>query len=575
MDSSHPMNPAEEAAQTALLAIFSCIEKNENFLLEAGAGAGKTYSLIQALKYIIGKRGAELLRKHQQVACITYTNVACHEIKSRIDNHPVALVSTIHAFCWALIKDFQSFLRKALCTNDKWLKRQEEKGRISQQEVRYDLGYPDITATYITIGHDDVLSLMVNILELEKFRKILVARYPILFIDEYQDTNANLANALKDHLLPHEGGPLIGFFGDHWQKIYGDGIGKIEHPALRVIGKGANFRSVNPIVDVLNRMRSDLPQAVKDLNSQGYVAVYHTNSWSGERRKGNHWKDDLPSDVAHNYLVQLREILTNYGWDFSHDSTRILMLTHKVLAQEQHYSGIESVFDRREAFIQKEDPHIEFFVDMLEPACLAFENRRYGEMFMVLDGRIPSLGSRSEKRGWANDMTTLLELRKCGTIGEVIDHLLLKRRPPLPERVERREHDLKQIPEDIEPDNASLKRLRELRKIPYQEVVALTQFLNDHTPFATKHGVKGAEFENVLVVAGRGWNLYNFNDMLEWISEGVPAGKQDAYERNRNLFYVACSRPKTRLALLFTQKVSPKAILTLENWFGESNIHNL
>jgi DNA helicase-2/ATP-dependent DNA helicase PcrA len=38
--------------------------------------------------------------------------------------------------------------------------------------------------------------------------------------------------------------------------------------------------------------------------------------------------------------------------------------------------------------------------------------------------------------------------------------------------------------------------------------------LNEPTPFATKHGVKGEEYENVIVVVGRGWNQYNFSDFL-------------------------------------------------------------
>src|SRR3546814_3714825 len=83
--------------------------------------------------------------------------------------------------------------------------------------------------------------------------------------------------------------------------------------------------------------------------------------------------------------------------------------------------------------------------------------------------------------------------------------------------------------------------------------MARYRFIEGHTPFATKHGVKGAEFENVLVVVGRGWNKYNFAQMLEWIDAGPPPDKLEFFENNRNLFYVACSRPKVRLALLFTQ----------------------
>lgn len=70
----------------------------------------------------------------------------------------------------------------------------------------------------------------------------------------------------------------------------------------------------------------------------------------------------------------------------------------------------------------------------------------------------------------------------------------------------------------------------------------------------------------------RPWNLYNFNQFLEWENNGVPADKQESYERNRNLFYVACSRPKKRLCLLFTQQLSASALQALENWFGQENI---
>ncbi|WP_345799373.1 3'-5' exonuclease [Paraflavitalea sp. CAU 1676] len=82
------------------------------------------------------------------------------------------------------------------------------------------------------------------------------------------------------------------------------------------------------------------------------------------------------------------------------------------------------------------------------------------------------------------------------------------------------------------------------------------QLRNDNTRFSTKHRVKGTQFDNVLIVLCRGWNHYNWKQMLEWAHDGIPADKQDTFERNRNLFYVSCSRPKHRLALLFTQEFS-------------------
>src|SRR3546814_16768479 len=99
-----------------------------------------------------------------------------------------------------------------------------------------------------------------------------------------------------------------------------------------------------------------------------------------------------------------------------------------------------------------------------------------------------------------------------------------------------------------------------------------SDLIDGHTPVATKHGVKGAEFENVLVVVGRGWNKYNFAQMLEWIDAGPPPDKLEFFENNRNLFYVACSRPKVRLALLFTQVLTANAMAKLTAWFGAANV---
>lgn len=575
MTADTALNPAEQASEAALAKIRECLAEGKCFLLEAGAGAGKTYSLIETLKHLITEKGNELVSKHQQIACITYTNVAADEITARTDSHPAIHSSTIHHFCWSLIKDFQSYLRKMLPEIDKWSEKIEEAGGISNQEVIYDLGYRKIDDKEITLHHDDILSFMVMILNEPKFQSLFAKRYPILFIDEYQDTETAFAETLKTCFLDTGTGPLIGFFGDHWQKIYGSGCGKIEHPNLEVIGKKANFRSVPVIVNSLNNMRPALPQQVRDPDAVGAISIFHTNGWQGTRQTGGHWGGDLPPEDAHDYLENLKTRLQGEGWEFSPDKTKILMLTHNVLAAEQGYRNLSGVFRYNDSFIKKENKHIAFMVDVLEPVCIAYANRRYGEMFSLLGRRTPLMSSHQNKEEWTRDMDALLDLRKNGTIGEVIDHLLRTKRPRLLEGIENKERRLKewlqQDPEERE-ENRSLSELNNLKAIAYSEIIALTNFLNDSTPFNTKHGVKGAEFENVLVVCGRGWNLYDFNKFLEWENQGIPAGKQDSYERYRNLFYVACSRPKKRLCLLFTQELSAIAIATLENWFGNDNI---
>ena len=607
-------NPAKLAAQEAMLQLQNCLDQHDSFIFEAGAGAGKTYSLIEALRYLIKRDGFKLFRNNQRIACITYTNVATKEIETRTDRHPAIYSSTIHSFCWTLIQDFQPFLRKEIPNIAGWPERLQESARrivdgmikervdasgeknpeieviaaafepvlkkletVGSRVVEYSLGHSRADKHTISLGHNDVLVLAAKLFEAAKFRRLLVSRFPVILIDEYQDTDNTIYEALKSHVLGAENSPLIGFFGDYWQKIYGTGCGKIEHAALKSIGKKANFRSVPAIVDGLNRMRPELPQAVEDPSANGSVVVFHTNNWVGQRRAGSHWAGDLPEGVAHSYLQKVIETLTEAGWNFSPESSKILMLTHNVLAAEQGYQQLAAAFSRNESFIKKEDPHIAFLVDTVEPICRAFMNKRYGEMFAALGGKQQLIRSLADKAKWSNHVAELVALRETENIGAIMNCISQSQLIPLPDAVDRKERALKKRPEPLvsgEPDD--IERLRTLHAVPYHQVIKLAQFIEEKTPFSTKHGVKGAEFENVLVVFGRGWNQYNFVEFLGLANATtIPANKIAAFERNRNLFYVACSRPKKRLALLFTQELTPSALMTLTNWFGTAAINSL
>ena len=325
-------------------------------------------------------------------------------------------------------------------------------------------------------------------------------------------------------------------------------------------------------------MRPDLPQFVVDPNDSGSVRIFHTNSWAGARQTGGHWGGDLPPEATDQALEIVLDRLAEDAWDISPDTTKILMLTHRVLANKQGYPSLPEVFRFNEAFTKKEHPHITYFADTLEPACEAYLCRKYGEMFRALGSNVPAIRAQADKKKWSKTMDKLIELRDAGTVGEVIDHLLSVRRPRVPDAVERRERELLQFDADSgEEMPRALQELRDLRAVRYQEVIALSRYLSGHSPFETKHGVKGAEFENVLIVVGRGWNQYNFKEMLEFATDDahIPANKQAAFERNRNLFYVTCSRPKRRLAVLFTQELSATAIQTISNWFGDDAIDSI
>jgi DNA helicase-2/ATP-dependent DNA helicase PcrA len=571
---SNSESPAEAASRNALEAMFACLQAGHSFRLEAGAGAGKTYSLVKALQFLIDRDRRTLPRRGQQIACITFTNVAKEEIAARTDRNPLIFSETTHAFCWSLIKGFQRQLRTLIEGLEAWQERIEDAGGLGDRVVEYSLGHRSIRDGEISLHHDDVIPLTISLMENLKFRRLMTDRFPIILIDEYQDTDAKWVEAIKIHFLGQAGSPLFGFFGDHWQKIYGEGCGRLEHPAVQEIGKEANFRSVATVVNCLNRMRPQLPQFVVDPNSAGRVNVFHSNNWTGLRRTGTHWGGDLPSAVGHEALEQVKKRLLADGWSLSAERTKILMLTHRVLAEEQGYSSLPSVFQHNSAFAKKEHPHIAYFVDVLEPACDAFVARKFGAMFDALGGDVPLVRSPADKMAWSGAMETLVALRETGTVGQIMDHLSATGRPQLPDKIADRETELRHFnPAAGEEMPRVLSELKALRAVSYAEVRALRTYLLGFSPFETKHGVKGAEFENVLVVVGRGWNQYNFGEMLELSAgQSVPQTRQAFFERNRNLFYVACSRPKTRLALLFTQQLSAKALRTLSDWFGLETI---
>lgn len=567
-------NPADEAAAESWRKLKAAVDDGKSFVFEAGAGAGKTYSLLQTLDHLIDKRARELLRRKQQIACITFTRVARDMILARTDRNPVIYCETTHAFAWNLMRQFRRQVREAVLELDAWAERLAEVDEPQTLDVDYELGHRLIEDGKLSLHHDDVFPVLIRLLDNAKFRAVLTSRFPVILVDEYQDTDAALIAAFEKHFFGVEGSPQFGFYGDHWQKIYGDGVGTIDHPALVRIDKGANFRSVKPVVDGLNRIRPELPQIERDPDAPGMIRVFHTNGWAGKRQTRNHWQGDLPAEEARAAFVQTRAALEEAGWDFSPEHTKVLMLTQRALANELGYGSLPGIFRFNDAFSAKSDPHIAWFVDQLEPASLAFEARRYGAMFEAFGRRAPPVRGAADKQRWSATMSRILEIRAGGTVGDMMAHLLEAGLPELPEDVVRAERRLAEPVPAGEERSRRLDELEALKAVPFTEITELARYHAGTSPFETKHGVKGDQFENVLGVFGRGWNQYNFDDYLR-AARNPNAAKTDAFERARNLFYVVCSRPKKRLCLLFTQKLSEESLATLAHFFGASAIEDI
>jgi len=97
------------------------------FFTYAGAGSGKTRSLVNTLNYIKDNFGTELNTHSKQVAVITYTNAACDEILSRVEYSSIFFVSTIHSFLWSVICPYQHDIKT-------WVKNNIQR-KIEETEV--------------------------------------------------------------------------------------------------------------------------------------------------------------------------------------------------------------------------------------------------------------------------------------------------------------------------------------------------------------------------------------------------------------------------------------------------------
>ncbi|MFF7559502.1 AAA family ATPase [Streptomyces pseudovenezuelae] len=582
--------------------ILTALQAGRHFKVEAGAGAGKTSSLIEALQSILADRPRYLPRPHQRIACVTYTNVARDEIISRTDRSPYVFAETIHGFLWQLLSPFRKHLLRHIVELDLMLSKMEGHTSLDGYTVEYSTGFQkvDHDSCRVQLGHNDLPVLARAFFALPKFRALAADRFPIVFVDEYQDTPAGLAEAMlgtpgDEATAP---GPLCGFFGDHWQQIYDSACGALEDARPIPVFRRRNRRSQRAVVNLLNTMRPELTQTTAPGVGEGTVAVYHTNEWAGTRLT-HHRKGQLGWDAAHAarkwVLDDVRDRLWNIGAS-GHDaqaraaepSTKILMLTHETIAGELGYQKLHGAFRRNDSYVRKEDHAMAFFMDTLEPALLHHRNKRYGAMFDALDPRgRPPINSPAAKQEWMAFLTKLGEARKTGTVGDVLDLCLEQQLFDGLGKV--RERHRKAVspsgtdPQAVSDDKAEAraaarsKEYQQLRQVPYAELLALNEHLGGGTPFATQHGVKGLEFNRVLAVVSKGHSRFQISEMLANFSrrDDLIDKELEAFIRARNLFYVACSRAREHLAILFNTKLEPAALDTLREWVGESRITSL
>ncbi|HWO78442.1 MAG TPA: UvrD-helicase domain-containing protein [Bacillus sp. (in: firmicutes)] len=375
--------------------VYSCIDNGESFIIEAGAGSGKTWTLVQSLKYVISRNESFYRKKHKKLACITYTNVAKEEIISRINGNEIVEVKTIHDFLWRIIEPFQSELKNELLIH---LKAKLEKDRdIVRTSKVTTQKYKDAEAAIVKnseriealenlksriqynenanykkgiISHDVMLEISRQIIKRNKvIKKIIQDTYPIIFIDEYQDTKDVVANVLLEDIKSNTK-IIFGLFGDYHQQIYGGSIGKIDpiKYGLKSIQKTENYRCSTEVIYLLNKLRDDqLEQKPAGEIKSGKCLFYYIND---EELETEHFINE--------------HLLPKFSVSSS-DKVKKLYLVTKAIAKKNNYLELHELYDEKESPTFRVGQIKQSFVDMLLPG-----NRKQNKLINIIYGLLSS-----------------------------------------------------------------------------------------------------------------------------------------------------------------------------------------
>ncbi|WP_047468731.1 UvrD-helicase domain-containing protein [Delftia sp. ZNC0008] len=614
-----------------------------SFFLFAGAGSGKTYTLIEVLRRLTGvtahEKGGQVARSlrmyGRSIRVVTYTKNAVAIIKGRLGENDLVGVSTIHAFCWELISGFDDDIREALISlkeakhaKDTAAGLSKPKGITAAKQRDLDKLLADIeairqTETFIyhpdrdTYGpgalvHSDVLGATAWLIERRPtLRTVLKDRYPVVLIDESQDTIEGVLDALLAVAEPRGSGLTLGLIGDHRQRIYLEGHDDLPShvpaswatPELKM-----NRRSQRRIVDLINDIwAADLDGRTqpatgvkqhprKDKNG-GIVRIFvGLNDLSDDEKvAGERWCAD-----------HMRAATSSASWD---DGYQTLALEHKLVAKRGSFVEVFEAMDLLDpnssspsgSFEKKGPAAARLMLSELAQleACLnddgtlnEFLATEVLRQHKCLDG-IPEDALARESR--IDEMLVALSdfAKACSTPAASVEQVL---QPILTARIFEVDAKLSAAFADKSPappppqkksDEAKVDRLKrgwsELFAAPWSQLRKYRTYLAGGSELATHQVVKGSEFKNVMVVMDdkmAGGTLFYYDKILGGLAlsatdrANAGNGVETTIDRTLRLLYVTCSRAEESLALVLWSHNPAAALshLRTNGWFAPEEV---
>ncbi len=608
--------------------IHSCINlaAPRSFFLYAGAGSGKTRSLVEAIRFVCREQSRRLSLGGQQVAVITYTNAACDEIKQRLEFDPLVDVRTIHSFAWSLIEGYDNDIRAWVAINlmseiaD--LEAQQARGRASQasldrarsielkrkrhaslSEIRRFVYSPTgENRTRDALIHSEVIAMTADFLTAKSgLQRLLISRFPVLLIDESQDTNRRLMDAFLHVQSRHEAAFCLGLFGDTMQRIYADGkvgLAKAIPSSWAKPEKLMNHRCPTRIITLINKVRSaddGQEQRGRADRPAGHVRLFV-----------------LPEATADKFAAEaqiadrMAAISGDEEWRAGDDKVKTLTLEHHMAARrfgfEELFEALYPVDHLRTSLLDGSLPGLAFFTRNVLPLATAMSA---GDRFRtaaavrkwspLLDHeRLEAAGGkqleliRSAKNA-AEALHALCRREKGPTLLEILKNVAASGLFIIPDSlapfVRPDDAEIADVPgdDDAEDAKSEIVAWRRALDTPFAQIEKYDQYIRGLSKFDTHQGVKGLEFPRVMLVISdeeaRGFlfsyeKLFGAKDKSKTDHENEAAGRETTLERTRRLFYVTCSRAQESLAIVYYSsrpEVVKQGVLQL-GWFEEAEV---
>lgn len=597
--------------------IIECLDlaKPRSFFLYAGAGSGKTRSLVNAVrKTIDGEYGRQLTLTGKKIGVITYTNAACDEIKQRLEFDPRVEVMTIHAFSWSLIRGFNADIREWVANNLEQeiaeLEEQQKKGRPntkasverlrSLESKRRRLARLDSIVKFIysptgdnrthdSLNHAEVIAMTAAFLTSKPgLRRMLVSRCPVLLIDESQDTNKALMDAFLHLEQEFYDRFSLGLFGDMMQRIYSDGKDRLDKaipPRWATPRKRMNHRCPSRVIEVINSIRRDVDgeeQVPRSDAEKGVVRVFIAPQGAVD-----------PFFIEAAVRKRMTTIAGDPAWE-SIDTVKTLALEHLMSARRfgfvEFFEPLWHIDDLRTSLLQGAGVGLGFFIRDVLPLVKALRAKNRFGATAIIKASSPLLDRAALQEAGANQIAQLGKAKaacdgllaliteqpevNAQTVLEFVAQTGLFAIPDtlapfVPGEAEAAAAqanaelgDQVDSAEDQEAEDTSpvLSAWSKALEAPLSQIERYDLYVRGQSQFGTHQGVKGLEFPRVLVVINddeaRGFlfaydKFFGAKEKSKADHENEAAGRETSSKRTRRLFYVTCSRAEQSLAIVY------------------------